>query len=54
MRMIIPYSQIKIKEKKEPPYSMLKPETSSLSPSEKSKGARPTSDRHKKTHPIKK
>jgi len=52
--MIMPYSQMKIKEKKEPPYSILKPDTSSLSPSEKSKGARPTSDKHRKTHPTKK
>lgn len=34
------YSPIKIKEKKPPPYSVLKPDTSSDSPSEKSKGDR--------------
>jgi hypothetical protein len=39
-KIIIPYSQIKIKEKIPPPYSTLNPETSSLSPSEKSKGVR--------------
>lgn len=37
---IIPYSEIKIKEKKPPLYSVLKPETNSDSPSEKSKGVR--------------
>jgi len=35
-----PYSEIKIKENKPPEYSVLKPETSSDSPSEKSKGER--------------
>jgi hypothetical protein len=35
-----PYSQMKIKENSPPPYSTLKPETSSDSPSEKSKGLR--------------
>jgi hypothetical protein len=38
--MIIPYSQIKIKENNPPPNSTLKPETNSDSPSEKSKGVR--------------
>jgi len=35
-----PYSQIKIRENKPPPYSTLKPETSSDSPSAKSNGLR--------------
>lgn len=35
-----PYSQIKIKENKPPPYSTLNPDTSSDSPSEKSNGLR--------------
>jgi len=39
-KIIIPYSQIKIKEKSPPPYSTLKPDTNSDSPSEKSKGVR--------------
>lgn len=37
---IDPYSLIKIKEKNPPPYSVLNPDTSSDSPSEKSKGVR--------------
>lgn len=37
---IEPYSVIKIKEKSPPPYSVLNPETSSDSPSEKSNGDR--------------
>jgi len=45
MKIIIPYSQIKIKEKKPPPYSTLKPETNSDSPSEKSKGVRLLSEK---------
>jgi hypothetical protein len=39
-KMIIEYSAIKIKVKPMAPYSTLKPETSSDSPSEKSKGVR--------------
>jgi hypothetical protein len=52
-KIIIPYSQIKIKEKTPPPYSTLKPETSSDSPSEKSKGVRFLSAKIIKIHPIK-
>lgn len=37
---ILKYSAIKINAKRPPPYSMLNPETSSDSPSAKSKGAR--------------
>lgn len=37
---IIPYSAMKIKANSPPPYSVLKPDTSSLSPSAKSKGVR--------------
>jgi len=37
---IIPYSAKKNNVKPAPPYSILNPETSSLSPSDKSKGAR--------------
>lgn len=51
-KMIMPYSQMKIKEKTPPPYSTLKPETSSDSPSEKSKGVRLLSDRMIYTHPT--
>lgn len=39
-KIIEEYSPIKIKENKPPPYSVLKPDTSSDSPSEKSKGER--------------
>lgn len=38
--IIIPYSAIKITANRPPPYSILKPDTSSDSPSEKSKGVR--------------
>lgn len=38
--IIIAYSAIKIKANPPPPYSMLNPDTSSDSPSEKSKGVR--------------
>lgn len=37
---MFPYSAINKKAKRDPPYSTLNPETSSLSPSAKSKGAR--------------
>ena len=50
----IPYSHTKIKENIPPPYSTLKPETSSDSPSEKSKGERLASARHRNTHLTKK
>jgi len=40
IKRIEAYSLIKINEKKPPPYSVLKPETNSDSPSEKSKGER--------------
>jgi len=55
----MPYSQIKIKENKPPPYSTLKPETNSDSPSEKSKGERflsaiQTKNQPKKTSNLKK
>jgi len=40
MNRILPYSAIKRKAKRAPPYSILKPETSSDSPSARSKGAR--------------
>lgn len=43
--MIFIYSAIKIKANRLPPYSVLNPETNSLSPSLKSKGARPSSAR---------
>lgn len=43
---ILPYSAIKRKAKRAPPYSILNPETSSDSPSAKSKGARLVSARH--------
>lgn len=45
MNKILPYSAIKRKAKRAPPYSILKPETSSDSPSAKSKGARLVSAR---------
>jgi hypothetical protein len=51
--MIIPYSQIKIKENTPPPYSTLNPDTNSDSPSEKSKGVRFLSERIMNTQPIK-
>jgi hypothetical protein len=44
-KIIIPYSQMKIIEKTPPPNSTLKPETSSDSPSEKSKGVRLDSEK---------
>jgi len=53
-KIIIPYSQMKIKEKIPPPYSTLKPDTNSDSPSEKSKGLRLLSDKQTKNQPIKK
>lgn len=40
IKITIPYSVTKIIENRPPPYSTLKPETSSDSPSEKSKGDR--------------
>lgn len=48
--IIIPYSVIKIKANRPPPYSMLKPETISDSPSAKSKGVRLDSAIHIVTH----
>jgi hypothetical protein len=50
-KITIPYSQIKIKEKAPPLNSTLNPETSSLSPSEKSKGVRLLSAKQTKIHP---
>ena len=47
---IEPYSAIKIKENKPPPNSVLKPETNSDSPSEKSKGLRLDSAKQIKNH----
>ena len=44
--MIIPYSLIKIKANKPPPYSMLNPDTISDSPSARSKGVRLASAMH--------
>ena len=51
--MIIEYSAIKIKVNPKPPYSILNPETSSDSPSEKSKGVRLVSATHDTSHKIK-
>ena len=45
-KIIIPYSLIKIKAKSTDPYSILKPETNSDSPSAKSNGARLHSATH--------
>jgi len=45
MKRIVPYSAIKRKAKRAPPYSILNPETSSDSPSARSKGARLVSAR---------
>jgi len=44
--IILPYSAIKINANPIPPYSTLNPETSSDSPSEKSKGVRLVSAKH--------
>lgn len=44
------YSPIKIREKLPPPYSVLNPDTSSDSPSLKSKGERFVSAKHERTH----
>ena len=52
-KMIIEYSAIKIKVNPKPPYSILNPETSSDSPSEKSKGVRLVSATHDTSHKIK-
>jgi hypothetical protein len=52
-KMIIPYSQMKIRENTPPPYSTLNPETSSDSPSEKSKGVRLLSLKQIKSQPKK-
>ena len=46
---IIEYSAIKIKVNPRPPYSILKPDTSSDSPSEKSKGVRLVSATHERS-----
>jgi len=48
--IIIPYSLIKIKANKPPPYSILKPDTISDSPSAISKGVRFDSAIHSKIH----
>jgi hypothetical protein len=50
IKMIIPYSVIKITEKSLPKYSTLKPDTNSDSPSEKSNGVRLDSDKLRKIH----
>lgn len=47
------YSPIKIKENRPPEYSVLKPDTSSDSPSEKSKGDRFVSAKHDTNQQIK-
>lgn len=49
---IIPYSLIKIKENIPPPYSMLKPDTISDSPSAVSNGVRLDSAKHSKIHTM--
>lgn len=45
IKIILAYSEINSKAKPPLPYSMLKPDTNSLSPSEKSKGVRLVSAR---------
>jgi len=50
MKMIIPYSTMKIIENSPPKYSMLKPDTISDSPSEKSKGVRFDSENLRNIH----
>jgi hypothetical protein len=49
----IPYSQMKISEKRALPNSVLNPDTSSDSPSVKSNGVRPLSARDMNIHPMK-
>lgn len=49
-KIIIEYSAMKIKVNPMAPYSMLNPETSSDSPSEKSKGVRFVSATHETSH----
>lgn len=49
-KIIIPYSAIKIKAKVLPEYSILNPDTNSLSPSEKSKGVRFNSAKRETIH----
>lgn len=48
--IIIPYSLIKTKANKPPPYSTLNPDTSSDSPSARSKGVRLASAMQSKSH----
>jgi len=48
--IILPYSAIKISANPNPPYSTLNPDTSSDSPSEKSKGVRLVSAREDTNH----
>lgn len=50
---ILPYSAMNKKANSPPPYSILNPETSSLSPSAKSNGARLVSAKHLTNHIIK-
>lgn len=50
MNKILPYSAINRKANLDPPYSILNPETNSLSPSAKSKGARLVSAKIQNTH----
>lgn len=52
MIKIIPYSLKKIKTKSKPPISILNPLISSLSPSNKSKGARLVSIKETKIHKV--
>lgn len=49
-KMIIPYSLMKIKANRPPPYSMLNPDTISDSPSARSNGVRFVSARHSMNH----
>ena len=51
-KKILAYSAIKIKANPPDPYSILKPDTNSDSPSEKSKGVRLVSAKHETTHNI--
>ncbi len=52
MNRILAYSAIKINANPPAPYSVLKPETSSDSPSEKSNGVRLVSAKHDLNHTI--
>jgi len=50
IKIIFPYSAIKIKANSNPPYSILNPDTSSDSPSERSNGVRLVSAKIEKNH----